>query len=197
MERAIANLKNANALSLDGICGLGTAELEGLVRPSGYFRQKAARLKGFCSFVKARHGSLEAMKRLGGPNLRAELLSVNGIGNETCDSIMLYALGKRIFVVDAYTKRIVSRLLGLRNEPSYDELQEAFHSALRKDIGLYKDMHAQLVELAKRHCTKSDPLCEGCPLLEMCTRGAGAATGRQPRISCPPCACSFSSPAPP
>ncbi len=174
MEKAIVNLRAAKALSLDGICGLNISELERLIRPSGYFRQKATRLKGFCLFVRDAHGSLETLAAMDDKKLRELLLSINGIGKETCDSIMLYALGKRIFVIDAYTKRIVSRMLGIGRELEYDELQGAFHSSMRRDAGLYKDMHAQLVELAKRNCTKREPRCAKCPVLDMCRHGGSA-----------------------
>lgn len=175
VEKAIANLKKDNALSLDAIAGMRRRRLEAAIRPSGYFRQKAARLREFCRLIREKHGSLDGMLALGPEELREALMSANGIGKETCDSIMLYAAGKPVFVIDAYTKRIVTRVFGLADEPDYDALQAAFQNAMKPDITLYKDMHAQLVELAKRHCRKRDPLCASCPALAMCAYGKGHA----------------------
>lgn len=171
VEKAMSNLKGAGALSVEGICGLGTARLERLIRPSGYFRQKAARLRGFCVSVRGSYGSVEAMSSAPAGELADYLMSVRGIGKETRDSIMLYAAGKRAFVIDAYTRRIVARLLGLGEEPGYDELQAAFEGSAGTGVALYKDMHAQFVELGKRHCRKTGPLCAGCPALPMCSYG--------------------------
>lgn len=171
VEKAIRNLKAGNRMSLAGICSLKKAELEAMIRPSGYFRQKSERLQGLCRFIKRKHSTMDGLFALGDAELREALLAQDGIGKETCDSIMLYAAGRPVFVVDAYTKRIVSRVFGVERELEYDELQDAFQRALRKDVGLYKDMHAQLVELAKQNCRKKDPLCGTCPALRMCGYG--------------------------
>jgi endonuclease-3 related protein len=172
VEKAIRNLKAGRRMSLAGICGLRRAELEAMVRPSGYFRQKSKRLQGLCRFIRDRHSTLDGLFALGDAELREALLAQDGIGKETCDSIMLYAAGRPVFVVDAYTKRIVSRVFGVGRELEYDELQGAFQKALRGDVNLYKDMHAQLVELAKQNCRKADPLCGTCPALRMCGYGS-------------------------
>ena len=100
------------------------------------------------------------------PELRKELLSVKGIGKETADSIILYSAQKPIFVVDAYTFRIVERI-GIIESRDYDELQRMFHSSIRPDVRIFNEYHALLVELGKRYCTKR-PRCDGCPLSEMC-----------------------------
>ncbi len=170
-ERAIKNLKEGGCMDLNRISVMNREVLEGLIRPSGYFRQKAARLQGLCRFISSEYGTLGSFFSTGELEMRRALLSQNGIGKETCDAIMLYAAGRPTFVVDAYTRRIVSRMLGLRAEPDYDTLQDAFQSAIEEDTELYKDMHAQLVELAKRNCTKRAPRCEACPALEMCIYG--------------------------
>ncbi len=99
--------------------------------------------------------------------MRSQLLALRGIGKETADSIMLYAAGKLSFVIDAYTKRVVSRLFGV-GELDYDSLQQVFEKSFGSNLILYKDMHAQIVTLGKNYCKKKNPLCDNCPLKNIC-----------------------------
>lgn len=168
VEKAIGALKGAGMLNLGSICSMKTEELEKLIRPSGYYRQKARRLKGLCMHIRRRHSTLEAFLSQDAHELREELLSMNGIGRETADSILLYAANKPIFVIDAYTKRILSRVFGLNAEADYSEFQELFHDKIRPNARLYNDMHAQFVEIGKNYCRKAEPLCAACPLKGIC-----------------------------
>lgn len=168
VAKAIAALKSARKMSLNGICSIKTEELEKLIRPSGYYRQKSKRLKALCLRIKRNHSTLEAFLSQEKGALREELLSINGIGKETADSIILYAAGKPVFVVDAYTKRILSRVFGMQEDMDYDSLQSMFHGRISHSAKLYNDMHAQLVEIGKNYCRKSEPICRACPINKMC-----------------------------
>lgn len=131
VERAMANLRHAQVLSLDGIRKLSLARLERLIRPSGYFRQKAKRLKTFIAFLDRRYeGSLEHMFAQPTEKLREELLGLNGVGPETADSILLYAGNHPVFVVDAYTRRILDRHSILPEKTDYDEIRQVFQHSL-------------------------------------------------------------------
>jgi endonuclease-3 related protein len=164
VEKAIANLKKAGALSARRIRAMDTKALSRLIRPAGYFNVKAKRLKHFIDHLFSRYGgSLTRLSRRRTDFLRKELLSVNGIGPETCDSILLYAFGRKAFVVDAYTRRIFSRHGILDEDASYDEIQAVFTAALPKTESLYNEYHALIVRLGKDFCGKP-PRCDGCPL---------------------------------
>jgi endonuclease-3 related protein len=142
------------------------AKLARLIRPSGYFRQKAKKLKAFTAFLREQHGgSLERMLRTPTAQLREQLLAVYGIGPETADSILLYAGEHPVFVVDAYTHRILVRHHMVAGKPRYDSVQSFFQSRLPKDAALYNEFHALLVNVGKNWCRKSRPRCEECPLL--------------------------------
>ncbi|MGC8647359.1 MAG: endonuclease III domain-containing protein [Candidatus Micrarchaeia archaeon] len=167
VEKAISNLKRERCLSLECIASIELKHLEELVRPAGYYRQKAKRLKGICSNIKSEYGSLEKLFCLDAQELRKKLLSYDGIGKETADSIVLYAANKPIFVIDAYTKRIMHRINGMPIDISYDSLQKYFEEKVEKKLDLYKDMHAQFVELGKNYC-RAKPLCEDCPARSIC-----------------------------
>ena len=165
VERAINNLKSARALSAEAIRRMPEEELAELVRPSGYFRQKAGRLKIFVDFLYNHYsGGIAAMKKDELGLLREKLLSVKGIGPETADSIILYAVEKPVFVVDAYTRRVLLRH-GLINEQKsgYHEIQDLFHENLQADKRMYNEYHALFVRVCKEFCRKK-PLCDGCPL---------------------------------
>ncbi|MDH4320046.1 MAG: endonuclease III domain-containing protein [Desulfobulbaceae bacterium] len=164
VERAIANLKAADALSLDGLAALDTVILAELIRPSGYYNQKAARLQGLIRYITDTHGDLDAFFDQDTESLREELLSLKGIGPETADSIALYAAGKPTFVVDAYTHRIFSRHNLIAEEAGYHEIREMFMDGLPEDVPLYNEYHALIVRLGKEYCKKSKPRCEQCPL---------------------------------
>jgi endonuclease-3 related protein len=143
VEKALANLKEEGDLNEDSILRMDIRKLERLIRPSGFYRQKAGRLK-----LATRKWLETRDSRLGTRRLREEWLSVKGIGKETADSILLYAMGRPIFVIDAYTRRFCKELLG-REFKDYDEYRELFESNLPKDVNLYKEYHALIVEWGK------------------------------------------------
>jgi len=165
VEKAINNLKKQNALSAKAIHEMPVKKLSELIRPAGYYNIKAKRLKSFIDFLmNDYHGSMKKMKNEYLYLLREKLLSINGIGPETADSIILYALEKPVFVIDTYTKRVISRHGIMNHEKSYDEFQELFYSALEKDVKLFNEYHALFVRIGKTFCKKKKPLCELCPL---------------------------------
>jgi endonuclease-3 related protein len=170
VEKAIAGLKRAGALSCRAILDLSDAALAELIRPAGYFNVKARRLKALCGFLMER-GVAEAPERLAAQatpaELRRSLLGVHGIGEETADSILLYALNLPRFVVDAYTRRAFGRLGLLDGGESYAEIQRLFETELPADIGLYNEYHALIVRLGKEHC-RPKPRCTDCPLNTIC-----------------------------
>ncbi len=165
VERAIANLKKAAVLDIWQIHNLDTVALAGLIRPAGYFNIKAKRLKNLIDFiVEAYSGDMDVMFSVDTYSLRQQLLSVNGLGPETVDSILLYAGNKPVFVVDAYTKRIFSRHNICFEDISYDELQSLIEAHIDRDVKLYNEYHALLVRLGKDYCKKNNPLCNDCPI---------------------------------
>ena len=165
VEKAIENLKRQDALSAKVIRGMQTRKLAALIRPAGYFNVKARRLRSFIGFlVNDYNGSVKRMAGEGVLPLRKKLLMVNGIGPETADSILLYALGKPVFVIDAYTKRVLSRHGIIGHEKSYDEFQDLFHSSLKRDAELFNEYHALFVRVGKTFCRKNKPLCDQCPI---------------------------------
>lgn len=180
VERAIANMRAAGALTPEGLRALPEAELARLVYPAGYFRAKARKLKAFTDLLFGRFGgSLEALLALPAAELRAVLLGTHGIGPETADCILLYAAGRPSFVVDAYTRRTFGRL-GVRPErDTYQAWQALFTAALPADPALYNEYHALLVAHGKAACRK-EPRCGGCPLLDLCPTGRPERPGPQP-----------------
>ena len=174
VERAIANLRGAGLLEPRALAKVSRETLERLVKPSGFFRVKATRLKALVDFVMERYGGrVEAMAREPGWLIRGELLSVHGIGEETADSILLYALEKPFFVVDAYTRRILTRQGVISGRESYGEIQRFFMDQLPGDVELFKEYHALLVELGKNYCRARNPLCGECPVNLEVTCGQG------------------------
>ncbi|MHB8882996.1 MAG: endonuclease III domain-containing protein [Thermodesulfovibrionales bacterium] len=164
VEKAILNLKKAGKLHARILHALPAEELAVLIRPAGYYNIKAKRLKNFISLLSEEYGgSMKKMSAAPFPDIRKKLLAVNGIGPETADSILLYALDKPVFVIDAYTKRVLSRHNIMDHDASYDEFQGLFHKELRQDLQLFNEYHALLVRLAKEHC-RTRPRCGGCPL---------------------------------
>lgn len=164
VERAILNLKKARVLTPTALYAISIARLAGLIRPAGYFNIKAKRLKNFLHFFFNEYkGSFEAMSREEAKVLREKLLHVNGIGPETADSILLYALNKPIFVVDAYTKRIFYRHNMILRDAEYHAVQNVFESGLDKDVRMFNEYHALIVRLGKEFC-RPRPRCEKCPL---------------------------------
>jgi len=167
VEKAVGNLKKGGLLYPSALQRLPQDRLAAIIRPAGYFNIKAGRLKNFVAFLmKEYHGSMQKMKKEDLPSLRKKLLSVNGIGPETADSIILYAVEKPVFVIDAYTKRVLSRHNIQHHDASYDTFQHLFHSKLKEDISLFNEYHALFVRLAKVYC-RTKPICTGCPLERM------------------------------
>lgn len=168
VEKAILNLRREKLLTPQRLNKVKTSKLAKLIRPAGYFNVKAKRLKSLVDFLfKEYKGNLRRMRKEDIKTLRPKLLAVYGIGPETCDSILLYALNKPIFVIDAYTKRIFSRY-GIVNEGiPYEKLQSIFMKNLPKSVRLYNEYHALIVQLGKDICRK-DPKCNVCCIEESC-----------------------------
>jgi endonuclease-3 related protein len=165
VERAIAQLRAARALSPRALARRRSAAVQRLIRPSGYFRQKTAVLQRFVRWYLTRYqGSARAMFRTPAGRLRQELLGLKGIGPETADSILLYAGRRPIFVIDAYTRRIFQRHQLIPGRESYDELQRFCQDRLPRKAQLYNEFHALLVAVGKRYCHRTDPDCASCPL---------------------------------
>lgn len=163
VEKAISNLKRAGALSVDGLLELEPASLAGRIRPAGYFNRKAERLRAFLNFLKDNYGGeLERMRGEPTPKLRAELLGVKGIGPETADAILLYALGHPVFVVDTYTYRIFTRHALAHEEIAYEELQE-IAGAGSNELERNREFHALLVRVGQDFC-RTKERCDECPL---------------------------------
>ena len=168
VERAIAGLKEAERLGPEAITAAPDAELADLIRPAGYFNVKAQRLKALCRFLLDEvDGEIERLAARPADQVREELLSVKGVGEETADSILLYALGQPVFVVDAYTRRIFERLDHLSPKLSYRAIQAFFEASLARDTALFNEYHALIVALGKDYC-KPRPRCTACPLKSIC-----------------------------
>lgn len=164
VEKAIKNLKRENLLSPAKLMAIDKKRLAGLIRPAGYYNIKAARIKNFLNFLSSQYNSsLRKMSSAGTVDLRKQLLSVNGIGPETCDSILLYAFDRPVFVIDAYTRRIFSRHGRLSHDMPYESMQAEFAENLPSDSRLFNEYHALIVRLAKEFC-RTSPRCEACPL---------------------------------
>ncbi len=157
VEKALENLKREKILSFEGIRNVSSYKLAELIKPAGFYRQKAKYLKNFVT-VYPSIGELEK-------TTRDELLKVKGVGKETADVILLYALNRLSFVIDAYTKRLLFRLMGIQGD--YETLKSFFENNLPKDLKVYKEFHALIDEHCKRLCKKK-PLCETCFLKERC-----------------------------
>ncbi len=165
VEKALANIKRERLLVPSHLCDIPLRKLAILIRPSGYFNVKARRLKNLLEFIRADYGgSLKRMFAAEHGELRKKLLSVNGIGPETADSILLYGGGKPYFVVDAYTKRMFSRHGFIADGEDYEGIQRLFMKNLRRDGRLYNEYHALIVRTGKEYCKKKTRLCNSCPL---------------------------------
>lgn len=199
VERAIANLRAAKLLSPTAIHAISSASLAKYLRPSGYFRQKTRSLKSFVAFLYKEHaGSLNHLFATPTKALRDQLLSVRGIGPETADSILLYAGKHPVFVVDAYSRRVLERHSLLPAEVhtnsrrSYEQIRSLFESQLPRDPQLFNEFHALLVQTGKLHCLKSKPNCSTCPLSRFLPEShhpsatnQSPVTSHQPRITLP------------
>jgi endonuclease III related protein len=170
VERALGGLRRRGLLSYARLASIAPSRLAPLVRASGYFRVKARRVRAFLDFLGAEYGGrVEAMRAEEPGCLREKLLAVVGIGPETADSIILYAVGHPVFVVDAYTRRIFTRLGWIDGGEPYDEVQRLFTERLAADAALYNDFHAQIVALGKDVC-RPVPRCGECPLDDVCPK---------------------------
>lgn len=164
VEKAIANLKKAGVLDPHKLLKISPERLASLIQPAGYFRVKTKRLRNFLKYFCENYGGdAKRMAKFPAAHVRHELLAVNGVGPETADSILLYALNKPVFVIDAYTKRILMRHGACAEDDGYAELQEFFMDRLSPDAALYNEYHALIVETGKDYCRKK-PRCDECPL---------------------------------
>lgn len=165
VEKAIANLKRDGSLSPQAIRDMDPQRLEALIRPAGFFRMKTKKLKNLVRFLEEEAGlDITALRDRDPFELRPKVLAVNGIGPETADSILNYALDMPAFVVDAYTGRMLHRHGLIGDEFSYDELQQVFTDNLEPSPALYNEFHALIVRTGKKWCKKKKPRCESCPL---------------------------------
>ena len=170
VEKALLALRRARRLSYRALRGVPPSRIAPWIRSSGTYKSKARTVAGFLAFLEREYrGSLRAMAREEPEELRRRLLALPGIGPETADSIVLYAAGGAVFVVDAYTRRLFTRLGLLTGRESYEEVQRLFMTNLPSDAPLYGDYHAQIVRLAKDVC-RTRPLCDACALEDLCPR---------------------------
>ena len=168
VEKAIINLNKNNLININKILKINNKKLAQIIKSSGYHNQKAKKLKNFSLFlINNYNGNINEFFNNEIKILRIELLSINGIGPETADSIILYAAKKPIFVVDSYTKRVYSRIFNIKKELKYDKLQQIFMKNLNSNEKLFNEYHALLVELGKNICKKK-PLCNKCPINNLC-----------------------------
>ena len=166
VERAIANLKAHSCLTPQAIVKSHSKNLADWLRPSGYFNVKEKRVRNFCQWYLDQ-GELAELSRMETDVLRQQLLSVNGIGAETADDILLYAFERPVFVIDAYTRRIFSRLRLVEHDAGYEQLRQKFESALKADVALFNEYHALIVIHSKDVCKKR-PNCAVCCLKKIC-----------------------------
>lgn len=165
--KAIGNLKAAGVMSLAAIDDIEIAQLAELIRPAGYYNIKARRIKNFLKWLFDNYnGDIERLKKTDTRSLRQELLSINGIGRETADSILLYGLSKPVFVIDTYTFRITYRHGLIEADCDYEQLRQLFEDNLPYDEKLFNEYHALLVRAGKEFC-KPKAKCSGCPLEEL------------------------------
>lgn len=165
VEKALSNLKAAGVLNINALYNISPENLASLIRPSGYYNIKAIRLKNLISMIMDTSGdNLDDFLNKAPNTLRDTLLLVKGIGKETADSICCYAADKLMFVIDAYTKRILLRHGIIDTTWGYDQIQDLFESELPADIQVYKDLHAYIVFVGKNFCKATSPKCDSCPL---------------------------------
>jgi len=177
VEKALENLKKQNTFTIHAMTHVNESNLKTMIQPSGFFNQKAQRLKFFASYLENKFGGdLQMFFSRDPSEIHQELLSLPGIGPETADSILLYAGDHPVFVVDAYTKRICLRFPFPVSSDSYEDIQQFFENELSSTIpkkeltSIYKEFHALLVELAKQYCWKKKPSCSTCPLTHLCEK---------------------------
>lgn len=173
VEKAISALKAEKLMNPSRLVNAGQEKIRRLIRPAGFFRQKTERLLNMSrTIIETWNGDINRLFKKPVPEARKELLSLKGLGPETADSILLYAGDKPVFVVDAYSKRICSRL-GLIDTDDYDELKRFFESRVKPDVSVYKEFHALLVALGKEYCLSqaARSRCSHCPLEDCCEAG--------------------------
>jgi endonuclease-3 related protein len=166
VEKAIANLKRAQALTPEAIAAAPHRRLAAWLKPSGYFNVKARRLRALCEWL-LHQGGARRLARFPTARLRAELLAVHGVGPETADDILLYAFARPVFVIDAYTRRLFQRLGVIAGDEDYETLRRVFESKLDTDVPLFNEYHALIVAHAKDYC-RPRPRCERCNLGTIC-----------------------------
>ena len=166
-ERAVSSLKQKELIQPEKLLAISLERLADIIRPSGYFNQKAKKLRALALFL--REHPLRVLAKMKVAPLRDLLLKINGVGPETADSILLYALQKPIFVVDAYTRRIFTRLGFIPQDAGYDQIQRSFHSELPRSAALFNEYHALIVEHGKNVCRKK-PNCNACCLSRLCAK---------------------------
>lgn len=177
VDKALANLKACGLLEPAALRAIAQEELARLIRPSVYFNVKAQKVKAFVQHLGEHYDDdLEALLRKDAQLLRQELLSIFGIGEETADDIVLYAANKPVFVIDAYTRRILDRLGLAPAQKGYSSYQLLFMESLPHDVRLFNEYHALLDRHGVETCRKREPLCGECCLLDVCPAGA--------RLSC-------------
>jgi len=165
VERAIENLNSKGLIDIEKLANASLKDISEAIRPSGYYNQKAKKLKHISTYIKEKYnGNLENFYDKSLEGLRCELISIWGIGKESADSIILYSAEKPIFVVDTYTLRILKRHNVIDENTGYDEVQSLFMESLDKDVNVYNEYHALLVNIGKNYCTKNKPNCELCVL---------------------------------
>jgi endonuclease-3 related protein len=170
---AIDNLKRAKVMSRKGISDTPLDTLAEMIKPSGYFNQKAKKLKALIYYIDTGlKGSLSRLREFPPDRARESLLSVWGVGKETADSILLYGLGMPVFVIDAYTRRIFSRMGAVDKDADYDAIRAYFEKHTGRDINLYREFHALVVAQGKDVC-KNKPLCDACVLNKICPASGG------------------------
>lgn len=174
VEKALARMRETGCWSFKAIAALPEEQLAAIIRSSGYYNAKARKLQAFARHVLDQYdGNLSLMFVKNVTDLRAELLAVHGIGEETADDIIVYAAGKPSFVIDSYTRRIVDRMdfAPPGRNPGYRVYQALFHDNLPADTPLFNEYHALLDHHAKGTCTKREPRCGGCCLADLCPTG--------------------------
>jgi endonuclease-3 related protein len=170
VEESIRNLKMKGLLEPEALANAATEEVEESIKPSGFYHQKAARIQNLSRYlVEHYNGELDRFFGRELLQVRNELLQLDGVGPETADSILLYAGAKCVFVVDAYTVRFCNRL-GLTTGGRYEAVKTFFEARLPRNVSLYKEFHALIVQLGKEYC-RARPLCEKCPLSDKCVYG--------------------------
>lgn len=166
---ALVNLKKNGLLSVKSIDRIKNARLASLIKSTGYYNQKAKKIKNFISWYRETGFDFSSVKNYDTRNLRSELLLIKGIGPETADSILLYALKRKIFVIDAYTRRLFGRMGVLSGKETYDEVQHIFHELFRGKASDYNEYHALIVAHGKDVCKKK-PRCGDCCLEHLCSK---------------------------